>query len=244
MMKRRTKFAAAVVVTAAGASGCFMTSKNPPEPDTRPFPDTSNPPPPIAVASYDVIVTSETVRIEPSYSPNDASCRPRGVEEFPAIGECTEQTDAVSFPCGEPTASVTSASVDGVAAIGDPVAKRFSVTVNSSADSVLVLDGIFGPINVALNATGLPTPTVTATELATGYDIAWTTDVPAASAVVDVTAGLIVKHCHVTMQSYGYAGDPSAVIGVRVQPFLSRETHSTPYGDIRVWRGNGRYQSL
>ncbi len=89
-----------------------------------------------------------------------------------------------------------------------------------------------------MHAEGFPTPTVTTTPRSNGVDIAWTTDVPAATTLVDVTAGLVAHHCHVTAQAYSFNGEaPSAI---RVQPFLSVETTPTPYGEVRVWRGNGK----
>ncbi|MCX5746200.1 MAG: hypothetical protein NT062_27295, partial [Proteobacteria bacterium] len=118
-MRRRTKFAAAVVVTMASA-GCPLefTISNPPPPDTG-WPISENPPPPAArVASYDVVVGSQTVRMIPRYTAELTFCVPTGVEVFPAIGECTDQADAISLPCGV-TSEITQASIDGVAATPD-----------------------------------------------------------------------------------------------------------------------------
>lgn len=241
VMRKRTKFGAAVVVTVANLGGCGITTSNPPPPS----PDTGNPPPPaLRAASYDVVVGAESVALLPRYATDDPSCRPSGVHEFPAIGECTTEGDAQFFPCGNAVTELAQVSIDGIAATADPATARFGLAVEADATSLLSLTGAFGPVDLPLHASGLPTPTVTATEVATGYDIAWTTDLPPASSVIDLTVGLAVQHCHVTLQSYGYVGDPSAVIGVRVQPLLPVETHATDYGEFRVWRGNGRYLGL
>ncbi|MBA3539255.1 MAG: hypothetical protein H0T79_06475 [Deltaproteobacteria bacterium] len=233
----RTKFGAAVVLTVA-STGCPLTftSSNPPPPDTGST-ITENPPAPAArVASYDVVVGSQTVRVVPHYEADVAYCVPTGVEVFPLVGECTTQSDAISTPCGV-TSDVSQVSIDGVAATPDPQTQDAAIVVNTSASSVLRLDGAFGTADIPLHASGLPTPTITTTPTASGVDIAWTTDVPAASSLVEITSGLVVDHCQVAQQTYTVDGQP---ISIRVQPFLQVETHQTPYGQVRVWRGNGK----
>jgi len=238
-MRRRTKFAASVVITVVGA-GCSITgiTSNPPAPPDMESPITENPPAPAArVDSYDVIVGAQSVRMIPRYAADVEYCRPTGVEEFPAVGACTDQSDAISIPCGV-TSDISQVSVDAVAASLDPQTAEVAVLANTSATSVLRLDGAFGSADIPLHASGLPTPTITTTPTPTGVDIAWTTDTPMVTALVDVTRGLVVRHCHVTQPAYSFVdGQPS---NIRVQPFLQVETHLTPYGEIRVWRGNGR----
>ena len=240
-MRRRTKFAAAVVIMASG-TGCQSNYvANPPSPDdvdASMQPPTENPPPPSArVASYDVLVSAQTVRILPRFTADTPGCRPTGVDELPVPGECREQADVVSTPCGLAVA-VTRLSIDGAVAAIDPQTASAALVVNAGASSILRLEGPSGAVDVPLHATGLPTPTLTTTPRSNGIDIAWTTDVPATSTLVEVTAGLTVRHCQVTQPSYRFDGPtPSAI---RVQPFLPVETVATPYGDVRVWRGNGR----
>jgi len=223
------------VVLTFASPGCSrrVPSINPPPPDTG-YPITENPPPPAArVASYDVVVGSQTVRVIPHYEGIDY-CIPTGVEVFPRVGECTDQADAI--PCGIES-DVSQIAVDGVATAPDPQTQDAAIVVNTSASSVLRLDGAYGTVDIPLHASDLPTPTVTTTPTATGVDIAWTTDVPAASSLVEITSGLVVQHCQVAEQTHTVDGQP---ISIRVQPFLEVETHQTSYGDVRVWRGNGK----
>ena len=226
----------------ASGTGCPVAyTSNPPPPDevdAPMHPPTENPPPPgPRVESYDVLVSAQTVRILPRFSADTPSCLPTGVDVLPDLGQCRDQPDVISIPCGL-AVDVTQLSIDGAVASIDPQTASAALVVNAGASSVLRLDGRFGAVDVPLHATGLPTPTLTTTPRSNGVDIAWTTDVPAASTLVEVTAGLTVRHCQVTQPAYRFDGPtPSAI---RVQPFLPVETTTTPYGDVRVWRGNGR----
>ncbi|HLL25370.1 MAG TPA: hypothetical protein VK427_24710, partial [Kofleriaceae bacterium] len=237
MMKTRRAFGAAFVVTVANVGGGCGVSNPPP-------PDVSNPPAPgVRVASYDVLVSSEVVYLLPQYVTTDPSCNPFGVTQVPVIGACLDEGDVQWFPCGDAKTSIVQVSVDGVTATPQARTASIGLAVQSQPSSTLIVDGPQGSIEIPLHATALPTPTITTMESATGYDIRWTTDFPATSALVDVTAGLGVKHCHVTSQSYEYV-DPPKVIGVRVQALRELETHATPYGELRIWRGNGKYHSF
>ena len=240
-MRRRTKFAAAVVMMASGTGCPVAYTSNPPPPDevdAPMHPPTENPPPPgPRVESYDVLVSAQTVRILPRFAAETPGCMLTGVDVLPDLGQCRDQPDVISIPCGL-AVDVTQLSIDGAVAAIDPQTASAALVVNAGASSVLRLDGRFGAVDVPLHATGLPTPTLTTTPRSNGVDIAWTTDVQAASTLVEVTAGLTVRHCQVTQPAYRFDGPtPSAI---RVQPFLPVETTTTPYGDVRVWRGNGR----
>lgn len=199
---------------------------------------TENPPAPAAyVASYDVLVGAQSVRLIPRYAAEVESCRPTGVEVFPAVGECTDQGDAISIPCGIES-NITQVSVDGVPGSLDPLTASGEILVNTSATSMLRIDGAFGAADIPLHAIDLPTPTISTTPTANGVDIAWTTDTQMTSALVEVTTGLIVRRCHVPASPCRFDGQAS---NIRVQPFLPfLSNFSPPYVEIRVWRGNGR----
>ncbi len=236
-MRKRTRFATAVVVTVASA-GCSITASNPPAPPDTGFPITENPPPPrVRVDSYDVLVGSQSIRMIPHFTAELEYCQPTGLDVFPTVGACLDQPDQITTPCGI-SSDVTNLQVDGVMATPDQDTKEIMIVANASASSVLEIRGDLGTSSIPLHASGLPTPTTTTTPTSTGVDLAWTTDVAAASTLVEVTAGLVVRHCHVAQQTYTFEGQPPTTI--RVQPFLPPEVVLTPYGEIRVWRGNGK----
>jgi len=69
------------------------------------------------VASWDLIVSDRYTRLIPTYD-FKPGCEPQGgAGEFPAVvGECTYSTDALNWPCGQPSSCLESVTIGGITA--------------------------------------------------------------------------------------------------------------------------------
>lgn len=186
------------------------------------------------VMSYDVLVTSDYVKLVPTIDMPDCLTH----QAFPPVGTCGYRTDVVAEACRP--ASNTTAAIGGTApSFVDDGAFYFGAI---AAGQTLVLDAPSDArhAEIALGAHVFPDVTnVAATfhrdpqscDSCGTLDVSWTTD--GDSALVDFTDPH-TPICHA-------AGSATSIANVPLPPkvigLLGPDVHDSPFGQIRVWHG-------
>lgn len=192
------------------------------------------------VASWDLIVSDRYTRLIPTYD-FKPGCEPQGgAGEFPAVvGECTYSTDALNWPCGQPSSCLESVTIGGIAASQSTFDIQFYLQ-GATLGNAMVMSGCDQTATVPIDDTILPTPTLTASydQPARRIDANWTTDNAAASSVVALNGGFGGPECQTLDNHYTFADLDIFRVDVYVQTFAPVEKFDSPFGEVRVWRGN------
>ncbi|MCX5747446.1 MAG: hypothetical protein NT062_33700 [Proteobacteria bacterium] len=168
-------------------------------------------------------------------------CEPRGgADEFPAIaGACTYSTDALNWPCGQPSSCVETITIGGVLASEATYDPQFYLQ-GATLGTSMVMSGCGQMATVPINVAVLPTPTLMAAydQPARRVDASWISDHQAASAAITLGGGFGGESCQTLDDHFTFADLDLFHADIYVQTFAPVEKFDSPFGEVRVWRGN------
>ena len=210
---------------------------------------------PLTLLSMNVVVDESGLVFYPREVARACVC---SAGEWPEIGECVSGQDGLSCQCEPAPAdcldsirveqegallgewAYASTSRDAAYSVWVPVEGLVAL----SAATVLV-EGCGGSARLPLQAPSNPIPTIVGRTFdGTMVTVEWSSDPPAASALVSAGDGFAASTCHVAAgvnPSYAPGGDGRFVVDMHA--FAAPVVQETDLGSARLWYGSSAYRT-
>ncbi|HUJ62011.1 MAG TPA: hypothetical protein VLX92_26075 [Kofleriaceae bacterium] len=174
----------------------------------------------------------------------DLSCTSSGLLAFPSLDSCTEGMAGTTCDDGAPLTSclhdawidTPEGSAHGAITAGAPI--DLAQPMVPGDDVALHLVGCGTSATIAFTVAMPPTAQVLVQQLPQVLELAWTTDIPSSTTLIDLGGGEVEQLCRVQdMTTDDITELAGASTSVDVMPELPPSAQSHALGDAVIWQG-------